>query len=137
MMVLNPQTLSLKYFTQGDTELFQKDISSVKPDNREIFGLAPRRIFCYNGQTKQIKNFTSTNSQLPEGNVYEVSFDSTGKGWIATETGMCIYDPASQNFVPMYFRKDLYTKIKYVLFMKMQNITFTLSVRKAACLLLP
>lgn len=29
--------------------------------------------------------------------MYEVSFDSTGKGWIATETGMCIYDPASQS----------------------------------------
>lgn len=44
MMVLNPQTLSLKYFTQGDTELFQKGhIFCVKPDNREIFGLAPRR----------------------------------------------------------------------------------------------
>ena len=33
MMVLNPETLSLKYFAQGDTELFQKGhIFCVKPD---------------------------------------------------------------------------------------------------------
>lgn len=70
MMVLNPQTLSLKYFTQGDTELFQKGhIFCVKPDNRKSLDWHLAGLFCYNGQTKQIKNFTSTNSQLPEGNV--------------------------------------------------------------------
>lgn len=99
MMVLNPGTLSLKYFAQGDTELFQKGhIFCVKPDAKGNLWIGTSQgLFCYNGQTKQIKHFTSANSQLPEGNVYEVSFDSTGKGWIATETGMCIYDPASQS----------------------------------------
>ena len=97
MMVLNPETLSLKYFAQGDTELFQKGhIFCVKPDAKGNLWIGTSQgLFSYNGQTKQIKSFTSANSQLPEGNVYEVSFDSTGKGWIATETGMCIYDPAS------------------------------------------
>ena len=33
-----------------------------------------------------------TNSHLPEGNVYYVFFDSTGKGWICTENGVCILD---------------------------------------------
>lgn len=99
MMVLDPGTLSLKYFAQGDTELFQKGhIFCVKPDAKGNLWIGTSHgLFCYNGQTKQIKHFTSANSQLPEGNVYEVSFDSTGKGWIATETGMCIYDPASQS----------------------------------------
>lgn len=85
MMVLNPGTLSLKYFAQGDTELFQKGhIFCVKPDAKGNLWIGTSQgLFCYNGQTKQIKHFTSANSQLPEGNVYEVSFDSTGKGWIA------------------------------------------------------
>ena len=114
MMVLNPQTLSLKYFTQGDTELFQKGhIFCVKPDNRGNLWIGTSQgLFCYNGQTKQIKNFTSTNSQLPEGNVYEVSFDSTGKGWIATETGMCIYDPASQSLRSNVFPEGFVHKDK-------------------------
>ena len=102
MMVLNPETLSLKYFVQGgdgDAELFQKGhIFCVRPDEKENLWIGTSQgLFCYNRQAKQIKHFTSANSQLPEGNVYEVSFDSTGKGWIATETGMCIYDPASQS----------------------------------------
>ena len=99
MMVLNPETLSLKYFTQGNAELFRKGhIFCVKPDAKGNLWIGTSQgLFCYDGQTKQIKHFTSANSQLPEGNVYEVSFDSTGKGWIATETGMCIYDPASQS----------------------------------------
>lgn len=100
MMVLNPKTLSLKYFAQGgDIELFQKGhIFCVRPDEKGNLWIGTSQgLFCYNRQAKQIKHFTSANSQLPEGNVYEVSFDSTGKGWIATETGMCIYDPASQS----------------------------------------
>ncbi len=43
-----------------------------------------------NGEYRQ---FTSSNSGLPEGNVYGVFFDSTGKGWICTESGLCVYDP--------------------------------------------
>ena len=75
----NAKVISLKYFTQGDTELFQKGhIFCVKPDNRGNLWIGTSQgLFCYNGQTKQIKNFTSTNSQLPEGNVYEVSFVKT------------------------------------------------------------
>ena len=99
MMVLNPETLSLNYFAQGDTELFQRGhVFCVKPDTKGNLWIATSQgLYSYNGRTKQIKHFSSANSQLPEGNVYEVNFDSTGKGWIATETGMCIYDPASQS----------------------------------------
>ena len=114
MMVLNPETLSLKYFAQGDTELFQKGhICCVKPDAKGNLWIGTSQgLFSYNGQTKQIKSFTSANSQLPEGNVYEVSFDSTGKGWIATETGMCIYDPASQSLRSNVFPEGFVNKDK-------------------------
>ena len=114
MMVLKPETLSLKYFSQSDTELFQKGhIFCVKPDTKGNLWIGTSQgLFNYNGQTKQIKHFTSANSQLPEGNVYEVSFDSTGKGWIATETGMCIYDPASQNLRSNVFPEGFVNKDK-------------------------
>lgn len=36
--------------------------------------------------------FNSKNSQLPAGNVYEIFFDSLGRGWIATENGMAIWN---------------------------------------------
>lgn len=44
--------------------------------------------------------------------MYEVSFDSTGKGWIATETGMCIYDPASQSLRSNVFPEGFVHKDK-------------------------
>ena len=51
-------------------------------------------IFCYK-DGRQIAHYTSANSKLPEGNVYEIYFDSTHKGWICTENGMCIWDPSA------------------------------------------
>ena len=37
-------------------------------------------------------SFTEQNSRIPRGNVYEIYFDSAGRGWICTENGMCVYD---------------------------------------------
>ena len=34
--------------------------------------------------------FTSATSQLPQGNVYEIFFDSLGRGWFCTENGIAI-----------------------------------------------
>lgn len=44
-------------------------------------------------ETGEIKRFTSSNSALPEGNIYGIFFDSEGKGLICTHTGLCVYDP--------------------------------------------
>lgn len=37
-------------------------------------------------------HYTSQNSQLPKGFVYEVYFDSTGRAWIVTDSGLAIHD---------------------------------------------
>lgn len=99
MMVLNPANLTLRYFTEGDDELFHKGhVFCIKPDvNNNLWLGTSQGVYCYNQQTGHLKKYDSRNSQLPEGNVYEITFDSSGKGWIATETGLCIYDPASQS----------------------------------------
>ena len=44
---------------------------------------------------KIVKHFTDKNSQLPEGNIYAIYIDSTGKGWICGEEGICLWDPAT------------------------------------------
>lgn len=53
-------------------------------------------VYCYR-DGKQVAHYTASNSKLPEGNVYEIYFDSTHKGWICTETGLCIWDPSSKS----------------------------------------
>lgn len=99
MMVLNPATLTLRYFTEGDNELFHKGhVFCIKPDVDNTLWIGTSQgVCCYNRRNGLFKKYDSRNSQLPEGNVYEITFDSSRKGWIATETGMCIYDPASQS----------------------------------------
>ena len=68
MMVLNPQTLALTYFEEGDSELFHKGhIFCIKPDEKgNLWVGTSQGVFCYNKSAKQIKNYTSSNSQLPE-----------------------------------------------------------------------
>lgn len=114
MMLLNPATLSLRYFTEGDDELFHKGhIFCVKPDKKGNLWMGTSQgVWCYDSHSKQLKNYNSANSQLPEGNVYEITFDSSGKGWIATETGICIYDPASESLRANVFPEGFVHKDK-------------------------
>lgn len=81
------------------------DFDSSRPDpfvNGHIFSITADRagdmwvatsagLFHYRGATL-VKHYSTHNSNLPAGNVYEVFFDSGGKGWICTENGMAIYD---------------------------------------------
>lgn len=43
----------------------------------------------------EVAHYTPENSQLPKGNVYELFFDSTGRGWVCTESGMAIWNGKS------------------------------------------
>jgi ligand-binding sensor domain-containing protein/AraC-like DNA-binding protein len=52
-----------------------------------------------------VSHYLSSNSKLPEGNVYAIFFDSQHKGWICTEAGICIYDPAHDEL-----RTDVFPK---------------------------
>lgn len=51
------------------------------------------------------------NSHLPDGNVYGIFFDSLGRGWMMTATGLAIWDPFRETlrtdiFPPGFFRHD-------------------------------
>ncbi|WP_071145048.1 two-component regulator propeller domain-containing protein [Bacteroides ihuae] len=97
LSVFNPSTLSVRQFTEYPSETFLKghifcfEIDAVG----NLWMGTSSGVYCYNADKKEMKSYTSSNSQLPEGNVYEIFFDSTRKGWICTEAGLCIFDASS------------------------------------------
>ena len=46
------------------------------------------------------------------GNDYEIYFDSTKKGWVCTENGMCIWDPSSSSLKTEVFPEGFIHKEK-------------------------
>ena len=61
---------------------------------------------------EQLNHYTSSNSKLPEGNVLDICFDSTGKGWICTATGLCIWDPSTRSIKSDVFPEGFIHKEK-------------------------
>lgn len=97
MYVLNPQTLQIRDFETKGTEVFQKGhIFCIKKDVKGMVWIGTSDgIFCYHNGI-QTAHYTTANSKLPSNMVYEIYFDSTHKGWICTEHGMCIWEPSAK-----------------------------------------
>lgn len=92
-------------------------IFSMTADTDGKFWLATSDgLFCYEGKGK-LRQYTSRNSQLPEGNVYQVYFDSTHRGWVCTENGMALIssneDRAVVRKFPEGFIHDRLIRIVY------------------------
>lgn len=65
------------------------------------------------GSDGRMRSWTSENSQLPQGNVYDVFFDSRGNGWICTENGLAVYDPARGTVNSSLFPKGFFNQQKF------------------------
>ena len=113
MYVLNPATLTLRDFEpDGGMPFSRGHIFCIKQDRENNLWIGTSLgIFCYK-DGRQIAHYTSANSKLPEGNVYEIYFDSTHKGWICTENGMCIWDPSARTLKTDVFPEGFIHKEK-------------------------
>lgn len=125
MYILNPSTLTLHDFAPDETIPFQKGhVFCIEEDADGMLWIGTSAgIYCYR-EGQLTAHYTSSNSKLPEGNVYEIHFDSTGKGWVCTENGMCIWDPSSAKLRTIFFLKGSFIKKKCGSFMKILTATF-------------
>ncbi len=95
--ILNPRTGSLRRFPVGNDDVLQRgQVFCFRPDEEGNLWIGSSEgVARYNGLTGEMTLFTSMNSPLPEGNVYEVFFDSERKGWFCTDKGLALFDPTT------------------------------------------
>lgn len=112
--ILNPQSLSLRRFAGNNGDMLRKgQIFCFRPDREGNLWIGSSEgVVCYNGLTEDMTLFTSINSPLPEGNVYEVFFDSEGKGWFCTDKGLALFDPNTGSVRTNLFPTDFFHKEK-------------------------
>ena len=102
MYVLNPETLVISDFT-SDKPFVNGHIFCIRPDYEGNLWIGTSSgLYCFNNG-KQIYHFVSSRSKIPDGNVYEIFFDSLHRGWICTETGICQWEPSIKAI-----RKDVF-----------------------------
>lgn len=89
---LNPEKGSLVKF--GPKELVGGSIFEIETDqNNDLWVATSEGLFRFKDeQGNNFELYNSKNSQLPPGNVYEIYFDSLGRGWIGTENGLAIWN---------------------------------------------
>lgn len=112
--ILNPRTLSLRRFSGNNRDVLQRgQIFCFRPDAEENLWIGSSEgVVRYNGVTGEITLFTNMNSPLPEGNVYEVFFDSERKGWFCTDKGLALFDPNTESIRTNLFPPDFFDKEK-------------------------
>ena len=107
--ILNPSTLTLSDFETADL----KSTPFLKGHVfcRNLWMATSMGLYCYR-DGKQIRHYTTENSKLPGENVYDICFDSTRKGWICTENGLCIWDPSTNSLKSDMFPEGFIHKDK-------------------------
>lgn len=58
------------------------------------------------------RHYGNENSQMPGNIVHEIFFDSSGKGWICTDNGLCVYEPSSDRIRADVFPEGFPSKEK-------------------------
>lgn len=97
MYVLDAATMELHDFDIVSEPFMHGHIFSIRPDYQGNLWIGTSEgLYCFR-EGKIMHHYTSDSSKLPEGNVYEIYFDSSHKGWICTENGLCIWDPSSRS----------------------------------------
>lgn len=100
MYVLDPLTVTLSDFEpQVPNPFVHGQVFSITSDYWDNLWIGTSEgLFLYK-DGKQKFHYTSKNSRLPEGNVYRIFFDSTHRGWVCTENGMCLIDSSSDRLI--------------------------------------
>ncbi|MDR0939488.1 MAG: helix-turn-helix domain-containing protein [Mediterranea sp.] len=106
MYVFDPTRLAIGDFDATLAQPFlHGQVFCIRADRKGDLWMGTNRgLFRYR-DGKRLNHYTDTNSKLPPGNVYEIYFDSTGKGWICTENGVCLWDPVAETL-----NRDLFPK---------------------------
>ncbi|MBM6962087.1 helix-turn-helix domain-containing protein [Bacteroides caecigallinarum] len=106
MYVINPEDLSIHDFPDTNKEPFKTGhIFCIRPDNSgNLWVGTSDGLFCFNGG-KMIYHFTSSQSKLPPGNVYEIFFDSSDNGWVCAEKGICLWEASTKSIIIDSFPK--------------------------------
>ena len=110
LYVLDPLTLELDDFSREEP-FYKGHVFCLEEDRERALWIGTSMgVFRYKDGRMEA-HYTSANSSLPDGNVYEICFDSAGKGWICTEHGLCLWDPSARKlrtdvFPEGFFRKE-------------------------------
>lgn len=100
MSILDPLSLTVSDFEAKNIEstpFLEGHIFCIKSDDSGNLWMATSMgLYCYKDGI-QIKHYTTLSSKLPGEIVYDICFDSTRKGWICTDNGLCIWDPSTNS----------------------------------------
>ena len=107
MYVLDPATITLSDFDRDEPALFvHGQIFAIAADYWGNLWIGTSEgVFCYK-DGEQIRHYDSANSRLPDDNVYGIYFDSTHRGWICTENGVCMLDTSSDRLITDKFPEN-------------------------------
>lgn len=114
MYVLTPETGVIEKF--GLPEMDDISIFSLCLDAQgNLWAGTSQGIYTFGLNNSSVSHITSSNSHLPDGYVFDIFFDSMGRGWFCTENGVAIRtaDGVITSALPAGFDNKLKIRVIY------------------------
>ena len=109
---LNPSTTEITPFGPSDARLTDISVFSFQRDQYNHLWMATSAgLYCF-GNGKQLYHFDKSSSSLPSNDVYDIYFDTSGKAWVGTEGGLCIFDPYTKSIRTDVIKNEAMKRLK-------------------------
>lgn len=114
LYVFDPKTLKISEFKEN--QLFRNNsfYSFASDQKGNIWFATLSGVICFDLETEEIKQYTSSNSSLTDNSVFSILCDTKNRIWIGTAEGLCLFDYESGTIRTDIFPKEFNSGLKMI-----------------------
>lgn len=112
LFTLDPVTIQLKPF---DTDKRHQESScsrmAISPDGNYLYVGSSIGLIILDTHMNVVEEYDDRHSDILSSYIYDIMFDTTGKLWISTVNGICLFNPENRRFQNKGFPKDYFNTV--------------------------
>ncbi len=102
---LSPLTLDKRHQESSCSRL------AVSPDGTHLYAASSVGLLVLDKQLQVVEEYDDRHSDIISTYFYDIMFDKTGKLWVSTSKGLCLFNPATKRFQSTGFPKGFFNNV--------------------------
>ena len=94
---------------------------AVSPDGNYLYGASSVGLLVLDNQLQVVEEYDDRHSDIISTYFYDIMFDKTGKLWVSTSKGLCLFNPLTKRFQSNGFPKGYFNNVPNITLFQTHN----------------